>query len=70
LRISGKKDGIIVVAGHYDTLYSQPKFVGANDGGSSTALLLAFADSFAQATRRLQRVAVVDRRRRGLRELD
>jgi Zn-dependent M28 family amino/carboxypeptidase len=43
-KFPGKKDGIIVVAGHYDTLYSQPKFVGANDGGSSTALLLAFAD--------------------------
>ncbi len=46
-KFPGKKDGIIVVAGHYDTLYSQPKnFVGANDGGSSTALLLALADQF------------------------
>jgi len=46
-KFSGKKAGIIVVAGHYDTLYSQPKaFVGANDGGSSTALLLALADQF------------------------
>ncbi len=44
-KFPGKKNGIIVVAGHYDTLYSQPKnFVGANDGGSSTALLLALAD--------------------------
>ena len=45
-KFPGKKDGIIVVAGHYDTLYSQPKFVGANDGGSSTALLLELADQF------------------------
>jgi Zn-dependent M28 family amino/carboxypeptidase len=45
-KFPGKKDGIIVVAGHYDTLFSQPKFVGANDGGSSTALLLALADQF------------------------
>ena len=43
--ITGKKDGIIVVAGHYDTNYPLPKsYVGANDGGSSTALLLAIAD--------------------------
>lgn len=44
-KFPGKKDGIIVVAGHYDTNYPLPKdYVGANDGGSSTALLLAFAD--------------------------
>jgi glutaminyl-peptide cyclotransferase len=46
-KFPGKKDGIIVVAGHYDTLYSLPKtFVGANDGGSSTAVLLELADQF------------------------
>lgn len=43
-KFPGKKDGIIVIAGHYDTLYNRPKFVGANDGGSSTALPLAIAD--------------------------
>ena len=44
-KFPGKKDGIIVVAGHYDTNYPLPKnYVGANDGGSSTALLLALAD--------------------------
>jgi Zn-dependent M28 family amino/carboxypeptidase len=44
-KFPGKKPGVIVVAGHYDTLYSQSRnFVGANDGGSSTALLLALAD--------------------------
>jgi glutaminyl-peptide cyclotransferase len=34
---------IFILAGHYDTLFKQG-FVGANDGGSSTAILLAFAD--------------------------
>ncbi|HZE26901.1 MAG TPA: M28 family peptidase [Terriglobales bacterium] len=42
----GTKDGIIVIAGHYDTNYPLRKtgFVGANDGGSSTAILLEFAN--------------------------
>jgi Zn-dependent M28 family amino/carboxypeptidase len=42
----GTKDGIIVIAGHYDTVYSlrNTKFVGANDGGSSTAILLEIAN--------------------------
>jgi Zn-dependent M28 family amino/carboxypeptidase len=44
-KFPGKKSGIIVVAGHYDTNYPLPKnYVGANDGGSSTALLLSLAD--------------------------
>ena len=40
----GTKDGIVVIASHYDTLYGQPKFLGANDGGSSTGLLLELAN--------------------------
>ena len=42
----GSRDGIIVIAGHYDTVYSlrNTKFVGANDGGSSTAILLEIAN--------------------------
>ncbi len=44
-KFPGKKNGVIVVAGHYDTNYPLPKsYVGANDGGSSTALLLSLAD--------------------------
>ncbi len=37
----GTKDGIIVIVGHYDTNYPlrNAGFVGANDGGSSTAIL-------------------------------
>src|SRR5512138_3002479 len=42
----GTKDGIIVVAGHYDTNYPlrNTPYVGANDGGSSTAILLELAN--------------------------
>ncbi len=41
-KFPGTKDGIIVVAGHYDTK-PIPGFVGANDGGSSTGLPLELA---------------------------
>jgi glutaminyl-peptide cyclotransferase len=42
----GTKDGIIVVASHYDTNYPlrSTSYVGANDGGSSSALLLELAN--------------------------
>jgi Zn-dependent M28 family amino/carboxypeptidase len=42
----GTRDGIIVIAGHYDTNYPlrNAGYVGANDGGSSTAILLEFAN--------------------------
>jgi glutaminyl-peptide cyclotransferase len=42
----GAKDGIIVVFGHYDTNYPlrNTGYVGANDGGSSTAILLEYAN--------------------------
>ena len=42
----GMKDGIIVIAGHYDTNYPlrNTAYVGANDGGSSTAILLEIAN--------------------------
>src|SRR5215470_13920282 len=42
----GTKDGIIVILGHYDTNYPlrSTGFVGANDGGSSTAILLEYAN--------------------------
>jgi Zn-dependent M28 family amino/carboxypeptidase len=44
----GTKDGVIVIAGHYDTPYNlrNSGFVGANDGGSSTAILLELANQF------------------------
>jgi Zn-dependent M28 family amino/carboxypeptidase len=40
------KQEIFILAGHYDTLF-QKGFIGANDGGSSTAILLSFADALA-----------------------
>jgi hypothetical protein len=45
-KFPGSKDGIIVIMGHYDTNYPLrgTGYVGANDGGSSTAILLEFAN--------------------------
>jgi glutaminyl-peptide cyclotransferase len=45
-KFPGTKDGIIVVASHYDTNYwlKQTSYVGANDGASSSALLLELAN--------------------------
>ncbi|HYX52668.1 MAG TPA: M28 family peptidase [Candidatus Limnocylindrales bacterium] len=45
-KFPGSKDGVIVMGSHIDTNYPlrNTKFVGANDGGSSTALLLAIGD--------------------------
>jgi glutaminyl-peptide cyclotransferase len=44
---------IVILGGHYDTLFKKG-FVGANDGGSSTAILLAIADALARQKTRLQ----------------
>lgn len=42
--VAGELDDVIVIASHYDSkLYPQFEFVGANDGGSSTGLLLELA---------------------------
>jgi glutaminyl-peptide cyclotransferase len=45
-KFPGTRDGIIVIASHYDTNYPfrNTSYVGANDGGSSSALLLEFAN--------------------------
>lgn len=48
-----RKQPIFILAGHYDTLF-QPGFIGANDGGSSTAILLAFADALAAQKTKMQ----------------
>jgi glutaminyl-peptide cyclotransferase len=47
VKFPGSKDGIIVVAGHYDTNYPlrDTTYIGANDGGSSTGLLMEMASS-------------------------
>jgi len=45
-KFPGTKEGIIVIASHYDTNYPlrRTAYVGANDGGSSSALLLEIAN--------------------------
>lgn len=43
-KFPGTKNGIMVLSGHYDTIYNRKDFIGANDGGSSTGILLAIAD--------------------------
>jgi len=42
VRYPGRKDGVIVIASHYETNYPlrDINFVGANDGGATTALLI------------------------------
>ena len=46
VRFPGRKDGVIVVATHYETNYPlrDINFVGANDGGSTTGLLIELAN--------------------------
>jgi glutaminyl-peptide cyclotransferase len=48
VRFPGKKDGVIVLATHYETNYPlrNINFVGANDGGSTTGLLIELANHF------------------------
>jgi len=45
VRFPGKKDGVIVLTTHYETNYPlrNISFVGANDGGSTTGLLIEMA---------------------------
>lgn len=45
-KFRGTKDGIIVIASHYDTNYPlrNTSYIGANDGASSSALLLEIAN--------------------------
>lgn len=46
VKFPGKKDGIIIVATHYETNYPlrNINFVGANDGGATTGLLIELAN--------------------------
>jgi glutaminyl-peptide cyclotransferase len=48
VRFPGKKDGIIVLASHYETNYwlKDINFVGANDGACTTALLIELGAYF------------------------
>ena len=42
-KIPGEGQGIILLLTHYDTARNIDNFVGANDGGSSTGLMLEMA---------------------------
>jgi glutaminyl-peptide cyclotransferase len=51
-RLPGRRPDVIMLAGHYDTkLFTSLRFVGANDGGSSGALLIELARRLAKAPR-------------------
>ncbi|HEV8474174.1 MAG TPA: M28 family peptidase [Methylomirabilota bacterium] len=51
-RLPGRRADVIMLAGHYDTkLFKSFRFVGANDGGSSAALLIELARRLARAPR-------------------
>jgi Zn-dependent M28 family amino/carboxypeptidase len=52
VRFEGAKKGIIVLATHYETNYPlrNINFVGANDGASTTGLLLAIGDRLREQT--------------------
>jgi glutaminyl-peptide cyclotransferase len=47
------QQAIFILAGHYDTLFKQG-FIGANDGASSTAIILSFADALAHQKTKMQ----------------
>lgn len=50
--VRGRRPDVILVGGHYDTKWFRDlRFVGANDGGSSTGLLLELARRLARAQR-------------------
>ena len=48
VRFAGKKDGVIVLASHYETNYplKDLNFIGANDGACTSALLIALGQYF------------------------
>ena len=52
VRFAGKKPGVIVLGTHYETNYPLRtiNFVGANDGASTTGLLMAIADELRAQT--------------------
>ena len=50
--VAGRRRDVILVGGHYDTkVFRELRFVGANDGGSSAALLLELARALAARPR-------------------
>jgi Zn-dependent M28 family amino/carboxypeptidase len=55
---SDPRQPIFILAGHYDTLFKMG-FIGANDGGSSTAILLGFADALHKAPKTKMQIWLV-----------
>ena len=57
-RFPGKKDGVIVIGTHYETNYylKNINFVGANDGGATTGLLLGLADQLREQIARTKQL--------------
>lgn len=52
--LPGRRPDVILIGGHYDTkVYREFRFVGANDGGSSTALLVELARALKDRPREL-----------------
>jgi Zn-dependent M28 family amino/carboxypeptidase len=52
--LPGRRADVILIGGHYDTKFFRDiRFVGANDGGSSTALLLELARALGKRPREL-----------------
>jgi hypothetical protein len=50
--VPGKRPDVVMLGGHYDTkLFNEFRFVGANDGGSSAALLIELTRRLAAAPR-------------------
>ena len=47
------KQYVFILSGHYDTLFKSG-FIGANDGASSTAILLTFADALIHQKTKMQ----------------
>jgi len=62
VRFPGKKDGIIVLATHYETNYPlrDINFVGANDGAATTALLIEIGTTCGHIPPRVLCVAGLD----------
>src|SRR5205807_9621610 len=56
----GKANKLFLLCGHYDTkIFDAFRFVGANDGGSSTGLLLELARLLAKQPRVAERIELV-----------
>jgi hypothetical protein len=50
--VPGRRPDVVMLAGHYDTkFFKEFRFVGANDGGSSAALLIELARRLARGPR-------------------